>query len=49
MLCVVSEDTDRVIGERRILRCAHARVIEAIPWVTAHGERRFIAGGADCQ
>jgi hypothetical protein len=30
-----------VIGERRILRCAHARVIEAIPWVTAHGERRF--------
>ncbi len=30
-----------VIGERRILRCAHARVIEVIPWVTAHGERRF--------
>ena len=30
-----------VIGERRILRCATARVIEVIPWVTAHGERRF--------
>ena len=30
-----------VIGERRILRCAEARVIEVIPWVTAHGERRF--------
>jgi hypothetical protein len=30
-----------VIGERRILRCADARVIEVIPWVTAHGERRF--------
>jgi hypothetical protein len=30
-----------VIGERRILRCAHARVIEVIPWITAHGEKRF--------
>jgi hypothetical protein len=30
-----------VIGERRILRCATARVIEVIPWVTAHGDRRF--------
>ncbi len=30
-----------VIGERRILRCATARVIEVIPWITAHGDRRF--------
>jgi hypothetical protein len=30
-----------VIGERRILRRATARVIQVIPWVTAHSERRF--------
>jgi hypothetical protein len=30
-----------VIGERRIIRRASARVIEVIPWVTAIGERRF--------
>jgi hypothetical protein len=30
-----------VIGERRIIRRASARVIEVIPWVTPIGERRF--------
>jgi hypothetical protein len=30
-----------VIGDRRIIRRTSARVIEVIPWVTAHGHRRF--------
>ena len=30
-----------VIGERRILRRAVGEVIEVIPWITAHGHRRF--------
>ncbi|MES1204615.1 MAG: hypothetical protein ABUS79_01640 [Pseudomonadota bacterium] len=30
-----------IIGERRIVRRASARVIEVIPWVTALGDRRF--------
>jgi hypothetical protein len=30
-----------VIGERRIIRRATGRLVEVIPWVTAHGHRRF--------